>query len=294
MMDYAKGHVLELHLIQKIKYSPFLKFVEDRDYLIPKTGEVKQKEIRSYKNMVFTFFPNRLEITGSFHVLKNNGHHNADDFTVDDCINTIISFCEKFEIPPRFFILTGIEFGLNLKLKTPVNELLAALRFYKKNEFIRHRRLKNVFYSGSNYFELKAYNKSEQHPSIAISNLFRFEWKTNEAKYLKAHNCHTLQDLLNPDIYRQFSKILLKSWDDALVFDETKRKGKKFHHTEYWKDTIASKSENTFNNRKKNYYKVIGNKNVHSEIYLQMNQKIQELTDYGFSTVLYIPKYIIV
>lgn len=293
MTDYIKSVVLEPHLINIVRNNIKLEFVNRSEYLIPETGELKLKEVMKYKNMMFTFLSNRLEIDGSLHKYMNNGLHNANDFSVIQCIDTVKSFCEEFDLPPKSCTISSLEFGVNLKLNTGVDDFLQALRFFRKKEFIRHHRLKHVFYAGSKYFELKAYNKTAQFPTIAEDDLFRFEWKTSESKFLKKKKCYTLQDLLQPITYKIFSKILLQSWDDVLVFDERSHKGKSLHHTEYWRATISNMSANTFNNRKKNYYNLTGKKNIHTEIFHQLAKKIDDLSDCSFSTAFKPFKYVI-
>lgn len=286
MVDYIKWVVLGSKLISKTKKNSKLEFVRDIQYLVPNTGELKIKNVMKYKNMYFTFLENRLEIEGSLHKYMNDGLHNANDFSVDQCMDVIKSFCDEFGLPPICCIIIALEFGVNLKLSGDVNinNFLQALRFFRKNEFIRHHRLKHVFYAGSKYFELKGYNKSAQYPNITTDGVFRFEWKTSESKFLKTKNCNTLQDLLQPTMYKVFSKILLKSWDDVLVFDERNRKAKSFHHTEYWRNTISNMSANTFNNRKKSYYNIAGKKNIHTQVFHLLTKKIDELSDCDFST----------
>ncbi len=62
------------------------------------------------------------------------------------------------------------------------------------------------------------------------------------------------------------SNVLLKEWDNVLLFHTSKDIDAKFFNSVFWEDILKNGNRNKFNNQKKLYYKKLGSNNLHSTI----------------------------
>ncbi|MBW8522154.1 hypothetical protein K0U91_06695 [Chryseobacterium chendengshani] len=285
MADYIKICLMNIKLIDLIWSNPKLTKLTEYSYGVEETGEWKTIFTKMYKNMMFKKFENRLEISGSLHYLKNDGVHNCDDFTPLDCINTIISFCNLFGITPELCKITALEFGLNIELPMNIKDFLSHLRFLGRKQFRRDKVYDDAYFVGTSYFGLKIYNKSIQFPKFTPPNLLRIEWTTKESKFLNSNKIFTLDDLLNPETYIKCSEIILKKWNDLIIFDSLKS-GKEYFYTEFWLNILDNSCRETFSRKKKRYYQLLGRNSIHSKTFRQILKKVQDFNHVTFSTVL--------
>lgn len=283
MLDYIKIEIKEELQINEIWSHSDLVYRSEHTYLNKTDGSLKTVCKKSYLNLDFTRYENRLEIDGSLHKLFNNGLHNANDFTVFDCIKTINKFCLQFGISPELCHVNNLEFGVNVTAPGNVSDLVKWLRFHHRNPFIKYPKLEQCYFAGTDYFGVKAYNKTLQFPQYA--NLFRFEGKTRQSKYLVSKGIKTLKDLTAPDIYRLLSDVILSEWANVLIFDKRTKKGVKFCNTDFWEEIINYNHRNTFTNTKKKYYKLLGRNGVQNLIYRAIEKKLTLLNECANSTV---------
>ncbi len=285
MGDGIKLQIKDMQEIEKIWSHPDLSYGSEHTYLNKSSGELKSVIKKTYFNLNFTRYGDRLEIDGSLHKLFNGGLHNANDFTVLDCINTIKRLCRQLGMNPQLCRVIGLEFGVNIICPIEVSSLVKWLRFYHRNQFIKYPKLVQCYFAGTDYFGVKAYNKTLQFPEYAKPNLFRFEGKTRQSKYLKSKGIETLNDLLNPSVYELLSRIIIAEWESVLVFDKRGKKGLRFCNTDFWLDIIEDKHRNTFLNAKKKYYKVLGQKGLHNLITAAIERKLNFLNQCADSTI---------
>lgn len=93
MIDFIKFEIKDETLGNTVWENSDLEYLSETDYLNRHTGEVKTIQKKTHRNLIFAKYDNRLEISGSLHKYRNNGIHNADDFSISDCIKTINSLC---------------------------------------------------------------------------------------------------------------------------------------------------------------------------------------------------------
>ena len=115
---------------------------------------------RKFENLFFTKHQNRLEISGSIHYFFNNDLHNADDFYIEDCIETIFYIKELFKLDLEKCFLVNLEYAVNINPIANVPDLILNIIYHEKRQFARHPK---YFYSKQAgleaYKQVKVYDK---------------------------------------------------------------------------------------------------------------------------------------
>ena len=264
MLDLFKFRITDVALIDTVWNNELLEYVGKSERLY--IDEIKEKQIRKYKNLIFIKYQDRLEISGSIHYFYNDELHNADDFYIEDCISAIIQIKNIFDLDLNKCKLINLEYGVNINPIINVTDLVHNLIYHSTRQFVRTT-IHNDFKQAGNeaYKQVKAYNKSVQFPH-ECENTFRFEVRTREHKFLKKLGIVSLQDLVEISNYDKLITSLLNEWDNVLLFDLSKDIDTKFFNTHFWEDVLKNGNRNRFNNQKKLYYKKLGPDNLHSNI----------------------------
>lgn len=264
MLDLFKVRITDVAQIDTVWNNELLEYVGKSERLY--IDEIKEKQIRKYKNLIFIKYQDRLEISGSIHYFYNDELHNADDFYIEDCISAIIQIKNLFDLDLNKCKLINLEYGVNINPIINVTDLVHNLIYHSTRQFVRTT-IHNDFKQAGNeaYKQVKAYNKSVQFPH-ECENTFRFEVRTREHKFLKKLGIVTLQDLVEISNYDKLITSLLNEWDNVLLFDLSKDIDNKFFNTHFWEDVLKNGSRNKFNNQKKLYHKKLGPDNLHSNI----------------------------
>ena len=281
MVDNFKVVTFNSRQINKIWNNSSLLYSSDKDYRVK--DEVRNIEIRTYKNLVFKRFCNRLEISGSIHYFFNNGLHNANDFNINDCISTFKELINHFNIKPSKFKVIGLEYGYNIQPVKDVNDILSSLRFYGRKKIVESLYYKNFYVAGTKYKSVKIYNKFQDCPKYSKRNILRFEVKTNENAFVVKLGINTLEDLLNINIYNRLSESILKEWQTIILFDFDIVELKDSHITEYWLDIIKTKHRNTFLNIRNKYQKDLPINSIFKLISNQLKNKSREFINCAYS-----------
>lgn len=264
MLDLLKFKITDKIQINTIWYNDLLEYVGKSERLY--IDEIKEKEIRKYKNLIFTKFQDRLEIHGSIHYFFNDELHNADDFYIEYCINSILEIKKLFNLDLNKCYLINLEYGVNINPIINVTDLVHNLMYHNKRQFTRNTIYNDYKTAGNDgYKQVKAYNKSVQFPH-ECDNTFRFEIRSQQAKFINSLDLYTLQDLVEIENYDKLIASLLKEWDSVLLFDLSKDIDTKFFNTHFWEDILKNGNRNKFNNQKTLYYKKLGPDNLHTNI----------------------------
>lgn len=264
MLDLLKFRITDNVLIDVVWNNNLLEYVGKSERLY--SNEIKEKQIRKYKNLIFIKYQNRLEISGSIHYYFNQGLHNADDFYIEYCINAILQIKRIFKLDLKKCFIVNLKYGVNINPIVNVSDLVHNLIYHEKRQFTRNTVHNDYKQAGVDaYKQVKAYNKSVQFPH-ECKNTFRFEVRTQQAKFIHSLGIFTMQDLIAADNYNILFNSLLKEWDSVLLFDLSKDIDLKFFNTYFWEDILRNGSRNKFNNQKKLYYKKLGTDNLHSNI----------------------------
>jgi hypothetical protein len=197
------------------------------------TGAVLSKFPRKAtdRGLTFTLKPKidgsgyRIELTGSIHKYRNNGHHNADQFTAADLLAALIEWVETYGINPTMAILNNIEFGVNVALPFPVACVLDNLISYKGRRFQPDREHGPYYWQCLfGQYAVKIYDKGAQFRDTVPGlppNLLRVEVKVLKMEYLhkKGISIKTLADLLTVAYYGKLGALLVETFQDIL-FDK--------------------------------------------------------------------------
>ena len=180
----------------------------------------------TYKGITFKLTPVRAnrsklicELKGSLHKYKNDGSHNANDFTAEELLAVLDEVVCCFGVDPYRSTLNNVEFGVNIRLTFPVAELLAALICYKGEPFVKDSANGGIYYQATlSQYAVKVYDKGRQF-NLA-GNLLRVEVKVFKMQYLKGRgvNLHCLADLMNVAQYPAIGNLLAETFE-GILFD---------------------------------------------------------------------------
>lgn len=285
MIDFVKIKITDEALINQVWNNEILEYDGKSEKRF--NDELKELVKKKYKNLYFTKYQDRIEISGSLHYFFNNGNHNSNDFSVKDCINTIMQIRDLFTLDLEKCKLINLEYGVNIIPSIDVEDLVHNMMYHEKRQF--NRPTKHFYYKiagNEAYKQIKAYNKSVQFPSLC-NNTFRFEVKSKQSKYINSLDLFTLNDLAVTGTYNRLMKELIKEWDNVLLFDLSKNIDEKYLNTYFWEDILKNGYRNKFNNQKKRYYEKLGINNLHAQIRKILIQKMQSLKTVHIPTNIY-------
>lgn len=293
MIDFIKIVIRDPRLISILWNNPQIEYYSEDEKRIS-IDEIRKTEKRQLKNLIFTKHHNQIEITGSIHYYFNDGLHNANDFTVEDCINAIIEINKILDLDLKKCVIVNLEFGVNIIPPLSTKDLITSLKYHERNEFRYYQSLKYAKQSSSfnkdnqvnQYKIIKAYAKGLQkfkgydHPE---ANLFRFEVKSKRSKYYNKFGIVTLYDLLNKNVYNRLSDELIKEWENVLVLDKitafsNQNKVSKYLSSDFWENALQG-HRNSFTHHKKRYYHLLENNpaNIYNSIRELIIQKVDQL-----------------
>ena len=286
MIDFTKIKITDETLINTVWNNDLLVYEGKSEKRF--NDEIKELVTKSYKNLYFTKYQNRLEITGSIHYFFNNGVHNANDFNLSDCINTILELQDVFNLDLNKCFLINLEYGINVVPTISIKELINNLIYHEKRQFVRPTKFDYYRIAGkTTYKQIKAYNKGVQFPQHCDINTFRFEVKTKQAKFINKLGLYTLNDLTIVGNYDKLIASLVKEWNSVLLFENSNAIDPKFINSNFWETLITLEgNRNKFNIQKKSYYSKLGSDNLHSKIKNLIVAKTDKLKSVHILTII--------
>ena len=202
-----------------------------------KTGDVYQYPLYSkYNELEFIIRDNSKQIkehpttaqriffnlNGSLHKYWNNGNHNYNDFHFTDLQHTIFDLRDRFNIDIDSSELNNLEFGVNVYIKQPPEEVFNAIINYKGTPFQKFniKGAKGIECIMTNFI-IKIYDKGHQYK--LPGNLLRFEIKVIKMAHFKTKRIYinTLSDLLKYSEIYKLKDVLRGVFDDILFTDYT-------------------------------------------------------------------------
>ncbi len=180
---------------------------------------LKAKEIfRTAKNnntAVVNNYQCELEITGSLHV--HFFGHNSGAFKFTDLQNEIKDIQKRLCIDLDKAIIENMETGVNLPFKFEPDVLLSNLLIYKGHTFNRYKDVRAGRYCPLlSDLEIKIYNKGFL--AETPENIIRYELHYSRMRGLNKIGIKSLSDLQKEDIVARAIELLLKVWDNILVY----------------------------------------------------------------------------
>lgn len=297
MIDFVKIVITNSELISSLWSNPLLEYYSETDKRIS-IDEIRKTETRKFKNLKFTKYHNRIELTGSLHYYFNNGLHNANDFNVEDCINTVLELDSKLGLILNQCIIVNLEFGINVIPQFSAKKLITGIKYHERNEFRYYPNLKYAKQSSSfnsngqlnQYKIIKAYAKGLQEfegYETENKNLFRFEIKSKKGRFIRQLGINNLTDLTNAVTYQSLSQVLIQEWQKVLVLDNitaliNSNKIKQYLSSDYWENVLQG-HRNLFAYHKKRYFQLLKSNpsNIHDSIKNLISQKLDYLLEKG-------------
>ncbi|KJD36965.1 hypothetical protein PW52_00450 [Tamlana sedimentorum] len=298
MIDYIKIKVTDSKTIVRLWNNPLLYFYSKNEFLLFDNETIKTRNTKQFNGILFELTEHVLYIRFKPHYFFNSNIHNANDFSVKDCIEILKQFSTLFKLETKYLEVINIEFGLNIIIPDElicVKDLLAYTIYHGLNEFRTDRKYIYCKFSHSSnkrgaanvYKMVKMYAKGIQFPKNCNKNTLRFEIKSNRKKYINRLDIYTIEDLLQPQRYNNLKNVILKEFDDILIIDSfttpkiNKRRLNK--HLErlnpiHW-HKLLNRSRNVFKNHFNAYYKDLNTSRTHlkAEIRNLIANKLIEL-----------------
>ena len=240
--------VLEKHS-SEIKYPYTTHFTGMKVGLTQKSGYVKNSIHKSYN------------------ILKTGKEHNYNDFTYSN-------ICEEIEYLSSRLVdldksrITQLEFGLNIPIDTPAENIIRRNVIMHKLKGANHNRQ----YFGRGEFKqfdyhnyvLKIYDKAKQYR--LNTNVLRFEVKYIKAIDFQGLGIFNIEDLKNKMKLRKLFLLLLKRFDELTIIDEygdseIQKKDlnnlKKYSNPAFWEEELRSKTRQTKSIHKKKFERIL-------------------------------------
>lgn len=191
---------------------------------------------------------NRIMISGSIHKYWNFGKHNYNDFDENAFHSAVKNLCQYFGIMPENMAITSLEYGVNISISHPVDEVL--------NHCLQHKNVdieqkisndKGKYHTAKHsQFTLKLYNKAKQYK--LNDNLMRIEIKQTNWSVYRKKGIRTMKDFMLWD-KSQLIENLIHQWESVVFFDFTSTRYKnciEYSNMNWWRIQRDKKSRTTF------------------------------------------------
>lgn len=311
MVDFVKSIVHNQDLIDYFQNHPSLVWLDDNDRL-KKEGEdlIVTKTTKTYNGIQFHFHSSSMEIVFKPHYFRNGNLHNADDFTARDSITIFRLFETVFDVALDYFKVVNIEFGTNVISVGEVKKLITSLAYNGKNVYAidsglaySKKSFKPDNKGRANKYKFdKAYAKGIQFPQYTDPNMFRYEVKSKQSKYIAKLGIQTFADLVNPTVYYMMADEIIRNWDAVLLCDididlslYTAKEQKLLVHYSNplnWYTYTQSNNRNSFATHKRRYEAMLdkAGTNKKKQMTQRIADKLQMLLTGTISTSDYIPE----
>lgn len=215
-----------------------------------KTGEISNDKIAYYHNFkIIIYGSKRIWLSGSFHVLSNEGKHNYNDFSYCGFLRVLYLLKSDLGISPSNLYIICLEWGFNLDINLNCRKVLDRLIQHKsinKTVGIDNKlEGKYVQFKHSNFI-LKVYDKGTQFS--LDKSILRIEIKqTNWSKYREL-GIMTLNDFMKNEKGMFFNE-LIHQWNSVIVYDVgigVDDRYLKYSTNLYWDELRSSKSRKSF------------------------------------------------
>jgi len=200
-----------------------------------------------------------------YNYIQNKEDKNYNDFEFSKLCDTI----QHISRIPRLTqtSLTNLEFGLNIKVNKPAEEILKKSVLMHKNKGYNHNRKFNgkgelKQFNHANYV-IKVYDKAKQYN--LPYHVLRFEVKFTRRRDFNKVAIYNLDDLKCKGNLKELFNIYMMRFDEMQIIDtileesiepEDFQKLIRFKNPEYWQEDIKDKS-GTFKMRRRNEFNAL-------------------------------------
>ncbi|MBR9847490.1 MAG: hypothetical protein GYB35_15935 [Algicola sp.] len=208
-------------------------------------------------------------VKNSLHKLYNYIHNKEDKNYNDFEFSKLCDTIQHISRIPRLAqtSLTNLEFGLNIKINKPAEEILKKSVLMHKNKGYNHNRKFNgkgelKQFNHANYL-IKVYDKAKQYN--LPYHVLRFEVKFTRKRDFNKAGIYNLDDLKSKENLNELFKVYMMRFDEMQIIDtileeciEPKdfQKLIRFKNPEYWQEDIKEKS-GTFKMRRRNEFNAL-------------------------------------
>lgn len=258
MIDFVR-----LQYKDKSKIEPFVCNQENFDELLTEleyhSGEIRYPYKVKIGSMELCINEKSAYLKNSIHKLYNEmlskRSHNHNDFTYSDLVSTI-NYLDSKLTDIKATRLTQLEFGLNLKLSRPAEEVISKniilhnLALHNHNEQFGGRGEYKQFNHYNYYF--KIYDKAK-HFNLKY-DLIRFELKYKNSKGFNPFGVFNINDLKKKSCLKRLFNDLLKRFDELVIIDEIPSKSiitredtillERYTSFNYWEKLSERKNRN--------------------------------------------------
>lgn len=309
MIDYIKIEIANTDLIESISRNPLLIFDKVTEKANKKTGELFHINYYFYKNLKFITtissnnVPNKMYISGSLHYYHNNGLHNASDFTYIQFLGVVNDLKEKFNINSNDCCLRALEYGINfVPGKYQTNKILQNTFYHQRKKVTEpigkpYRQFGDI---RQHEYILKFYDKAFQFPGSAPGELMRFEIRYSRMRELRKIGISNLSDLLNIENHLKLHNILLKRFNELLIFDFTIRPKtlssskrqivSQYANINFWEDLLSNTKTGQLSRKNFTYHKNQLKKHILNNSEQVQNTLLQIIDNKGIN-LLNLSKY---
>jgi hypothetical protein len=225
MIDGVKIHITNINTKEMFN-SPLLSFIGSFN---ANTGEILNNPMTAqYRGLNVRLVNSTVNssihcfIEGSIHKFYNQGGANSNDFFYWQLTESLTEIETLFKRPLNDFVIENIEFGVNIKCKTPAKEVIKAI-ISNGNRRFAEMDVKNITIGkvctkpGADY-ELKIYDKGKQAKTKEI-NLLRIEIKVKKMRFLEDYGIKTLMSLFSREKIGLLGQILANMWAGLVYYD---------------------------------------------------------------------------
>ena len=307
MIDFLKLDTEDKSIINYFRTNPLLEYMSNENIFNRYDPEVlNTKDKFQYKGIIFCFYSNkRLKISFLPHYYFNDNLHNANDFTVMNCIKKILEFKNTFEIDWEKLKIINLEFAINIVSPICIKDLITFLSYHEQHEFrdnpdYKYNKQSHSFNKktkrANNNKIIKAYAKGLQFPEFCDINTFRFEVKSRESAYINKLEIFNLYDLLNVKVYHLLIDKLIEEFQNVLIlYDKIDfanlhlkevSKLNRLLSLSHWYRIKQDNKRNSFNKEKIKYYKLLDKTGNHLKKQLEkiIFEKLELLKKGAIST----------
>ena len=288
MIDWIKIIIYNSELVQKVWNNKELIFKSEEKRRF--NDEIKDKREKTFNGLTFTFFNERLEISGSLHKFFNSGVHNTNDFSFQSCIHVVLQLESVLELDLEQCFIVNLEFGLNIIPVENVKNIIVWLKFHERNQFRYYPELEFAKQAGTfkdgkinTYKIIKAYAKGLQlfeGKRFGHINTFRIEVRSKQSKYIRKLGIKNLSDLLFPRVYETLSDEIIREWNNVLILENPLLKNDnnliKYANIDFW-EMCLQEYRNKFAKVKNRFFKLLKNypENIHCEVLKLIKTKLE-------------------
>lgn len=252
------------------------------------TGEVGYPYKTKFETMDYVVSQKTGCIKNSLHKFYNNAlfgqDQNFNDFTYSNLKHSINHLKRKM-VNVSETRITHLEFGLNIIIQTPAEEIIRKNILMHNLKGFNHNRkyygqgeLKQ--FDHNNYF-IKIYDKAKQYRKEynLKQNILRVELKINKSREFHKAGVFNLMDLLDKTNLEKLFTLFLQRFDELTIidnienfnqfFDEDKNSFKEYVNPRYWESLAEQKKYQTKLRKKRDFERIQSQYNL--------NQTKQEL-----------------